>query len=207
MNYRTKFEANEQREGLREVWAKACERYPGANMTRAILSLAFILTATVGAPEPRPHRPAPDSPPPQLMVNIKALLDASREFGVDPMLTFSVAWAESEMKEWAQSRREVVVNGKKVWKVIARGLMQISVEYQDALVRKYLGWHPSHFNWRNPIHSARLGCAYLRYLIDRSGTWGGVCSYNCGPGRFDELVKYGRRLPAETEGYYKKVLG
>lgn len=178
-------------------------------MTRPTILSALLLIAATVHPLPKVPQRVSYEPPAQLMLNIMALLDAAREFGVDPKLVFSVAWAESELKEWARSKRDIVVKGKVVGKkIIARGLMQISVEYQDELVRRYLpGMHPTNFQWRNPVHSARLGCAYLRYLIDRSGTWGGVCSYNCGPGRFDDLVKYGRRLPAETEGYYRKVLG
>jgi soluble lytic murein transglycosylase-like protein len=140
------------------------------------------------------------------MTVLKALLDASRQYGVDPGLAFSVAWAESTLKPWARSRRDRVVDGKVQRVVIARGLMQISVQYQDELVREFLGWHPSAFDWRNPVHSAKLGCAMLAAYVKRFGTWGAVASYNAGRGRYMELWK-GRQLPGETQNYLKKVLG
>lgn len=122
------------------------------------------------------------------------------------MLAFNVAYAESTLKPWAVARRWREIDGKMVRIVTARGLMQINPKYQDELVVKLLGWHPSHFDWRNPVHSARLGCALLASLIKRFGTWGAVCAFNCGDGRFMQLLKYGRRLPKETEDYFKKVL-
>lgn len=175
-------------------------------MTRPTLALALIL---VHAPAAAPTPPAKLAyePPPELMLVLTAILDAARQYGVDPMLAFNVAYAESTLKPWAIARRWREVGGKMVRIVTARGLMQINPKYQDELVSKMLGWHPSHFDWRNPVHSAKLGCAYLRYLIDQSGVWGAVCSYNCGQGRFNELVKYGRPLPQETVSYYRKVLG
>jgi soluble lytic murein transglycosylase-like protein len=83
--------------------------------------------------------------------------------------------------------------------------MQISVQYQDELVAKYLGWNPSRFEWDNPVHSANLGCAYLADLVRRFGTWGAVACYNAGEGRYRQLWK-GRQLPAETIEYLKGVL-
>ena len=169
-------------------------------MIRFTLALALLLIhSPISAPAMPPTRHV-DEPAPRLMIVFKALANASREFGVSPRLAFSVAWNESSFNPTAQSR------DPDTHQVIARGLMQISKEYQDELVRTYLpGMHPRAFEWWNPVHSARLGCAYLAALIKRSGQWGAVCSYNAGPNRFDQL-KIGRRLPAETESYYKKVL-
>jgi len=175
-------------------------------MMRPIFVLSLFLSgAPAAAPEPTRHLPGYE-PPAWLMESITALLDAARRYGIDPLLAFSVAFQESELKPWARSRREVMVDGVPVHKIIARGLMQISLQYQDELVRRYLGWHPSNFDWRNPVHSAKLGCSYLSALIKRYGTWGGVASYNCGPGRYQELWN-GRMLPEETVDYLKKVLG
>lgn len=180
-------------------------------MTRpAILSALLLITATVHPLPKTPQRVSYEAPP-QLMRNIMALLDAAREFGVDPKLVFSVAWEESELKEWAQSRREVVVNGKKVWKIIARGLMQISKQHQDEHVRKYLpGLHPANFQWINPVHSARLGCAILADFIKRySGSKEYACvAYNSGPFWADLSI----RAPAvplkkDTKKYLGDIFG
>jgi len=166
-------------------------------VTRAAFVLAFALAAHVGA-DPMPRVVYPPEPEPKLMRVITALLDAAREFRLDPVLVFSVAWAESSLRPGVQSRRDC--------KVIARGLMQISVQWQDDLVTHYLGWCPSNFDWRDPVHSAKLGCAYLAALVKRFGVWGGVAAYNCGPGRYLELA-HGRALPAETVEYLRRVLG
>jgi len=173
----------------------------GLRLTRSTLALALLLIhSPISAPAMPPTRHV-DEPPPRLMIVFKALANASREFGVSPRLAFSVAWNESTFNPTAQSR------DPDTHQVIARGLMQISKEYQDELVKKYLpGMHPGAFEWRNPVHSARLGCAMLAGLTKRFGTWGAVCAFNCGDGRLLQLLKHGRRLPKETENYWKKVL-
>lgn len=89
--------------------------------------------------------------------------------------------------------------------MIARGLFQISKQYQDELVVKFLGWDPRNFDWRNPVHSAKLGCRILANYLKRFGTFGAVCSFNAGPGRYMELWN-GRPLPTETVTYCQRVL-
>ena len=175
-------------------------------MTRATLLQLFLLVALqAAAPTPTVRRSV-NEPPPQLMANLKALLDASREFGVDPNFAFSVAWAESELKEHAKGRHR---NEDGTWgPVLARGLMQISVEYQDTHVLKYLpAMHPANCQWWNPVHSARLGCAILADFTPRYGKWGALACYNAGEGRYKQLMKYGRRLPKDTIDYQARVLG
>ena len=187
-------------------------------MTRAALCLALVLVAAPLIPSGAP-RPQMSGPPPSKLTILRILFDAAREFHLDPGLVLSVAIAESSLNPDTKSFRWVRVDPVKDrnrWdfepgmlyrrETVARGLMQISVQYQDELVAKYLGWCPRNFDWANPVHSAKLGCAYLSALIKRSGTWGGVASYNCGPGRFDQLAK-GRPLPAETVEYIRRVLG
>lgn len=175
-------------------------------MTRpAILSTLLLIAATVHPLPKTPQRVSYEAPP-QMMVNIMALLDACREFDVDPDFAFSVAWQESRLKEYAKGRHR---NEAGTWgPVLARGLMQISVQYQDELVRKYLPWmNPRNFQWWNPVHSADLGCAMLADYVGRYGKWGSLACYNAGEGRYKQLMKYGRRLPQETIDYQRKVLG
>ena len=156
---------------------------------RAIALLFLFLVSAPAVPLPKPAHRVTYEAPPQLMVNILALLAAAREFEVDPDFVFSIAWAESELKEWARSKRDVVITRPdgtkaKVRKIIARGLMQISVQYQDELVRDYLpGMHPRNFDWRNPVHSARLGAAYLAALLKRfhGSREYAAAAYNEGP--------------------------
>ena len=134
------------------------------------------------------------------MVVFKALANASKRSGLSLRLLFNVAYAESTLRPNVITRRDGVVT--------ARGLVQINPRYQDSLVRRYMPWlHPSNFDWANAEQNALLGALYLADLIKKRGEWGGVCSYSCGEGRFLELVKHGRRLPKETEDYWKRVLG
>lgn len=163
---------------------------------KPLLTAALFLVTLQAVPLPAP-RPHADDPPPELMRVLKALLDASRRYGVDPGLVFAVAWNESTLKPRARSRRD--------GKIIARGLMQISAQYQDELVAKYLGWHPSHFHWDNPEHSALLGCAMLADYVKRFGRWGALAVYNCGEGRYRQLW-HGRALPQETVEYQRRIL-
>lgn len=124
------------------------------------------------------------------------LVKVAHHYEVPLPLLGAIIRAESSGRQWAQSRRD---DGR----IIARGLMQISVQYEADLVAQFLGWHPSHFQWFNPLHSVTLGCAYLADLIRRFGTFGAVASYNCGPGRYTS----GRPLPRETQKYLRKVFG
>lgn len=175
-------------------------------MTNLIILALLLAIATPLASTSIPHR-APTNPPPKLAAVITALLDASREYHLDPMLAFAVAWKESTLNPGAVSLRwQRVEDGLWHLVVIARGLMQISKQYQDELVVRYLGWSPRNFNWRNPVHSAKLGCAYLRSLIDRFGLYGAICSYNAGDGRYQRCLKGEAELPEETVQYAKDVL-
>lgn len=176
-------------------------------MTRpAILSALLLITATVHPLPKTPQRVSYEAPP-QMMRNIMALLDAAREFGVRPEFAFSFTWAESELKEWAVARRWREVDGKMTKVITARGLTQTNPKYQDKLVLKYLpGMHPKNFQWWNPVHSARLGCAMMADYVARFGEWGALACYNAGEGRYRQLWN-GRRLPQETIDYQRKVLG
>jgi len=176
-------------------------------LTRPILALALIL---VHAPAAAPTPPAKLAyePPPELMLVLTAILDAARQYGVDPMLAFNVAWNESRLKPRALGRKRM--EDGTPGPVLARGLMQISVQYQDEHVRKYLGWHPSHFDWRNPVHSAKLGCAMLADFVKRyNGSKEYACvAYNSGPFWADLSI----RAPAvplkrDTKKYLADIFG
>lgn len=54
----------------------------------------------------------------------------------------------------------------------------------------------------DPRDNIIAGTAYLRAMLDRYGTVGGMlAAYNAGPGRYDAYLSEGRRLPAETRAY------
>lgn len=109
---------------------------------------------------------------------------------------------ESTNDHRARSRREVIEHGVKVVKVIARGLFQVSVQYQDEHVAK-AGLES--FNWRNPSDSARVGLAYIarlraQYDGDLLLTMAG---YNAGPGRMRSALP----VPLDTLIYLRRIFG
>ena len=54
----------------------------------------------------------------------------------------------------------------------------------------------------DPRDNILAGTAYLRAMLDRYGTVGGMlAAYNAGPGRYDAYLSDGRPLPAETRAY------
>lgn len=78
------------------------------------------------------------------------------------------------------------------------GLMQVMPGTWAALWRDYgLGSDPF-----EPRDNILAGTAYLRAMLDRYGSVGGMlAAYNAGPGRYDEFLSAGRPLPAETRAY------
>jgi hypothetical protein len=152
------------------------------------------------APEPVTTTPmhslTPETPDADISPHLQAvfgIIETQADYyGLDRKLGLSACREESHFNEFAISPAG------------ARGLFQEMPEYQDEHVRKFLHWNPKYWRWWNAEDSAALGCAYLSAMVKQSGTWGGLCSFNCGPGRFHEL-RYGVRLPAETEEYARRV--
>lgn len=126
---------------------------------------------------------------------------AAAEFGLDPYLVMGVISAESRFDENARSHKD------------AHGLMQLKeetaawcVEHMDLAVGSDL---------YEPADNIKIGCAYLRYLID---IFDGVedtalAAYNAGQGNVRKwLSQYngdGKTLThipfPETERYVRKV--
>ncbi|TIP11294.1 lytic transglycosylase domain-containing protein [Mesorhizobium sp.] len=80
----------------------------------------------------------------------------------------------------------------------AMGLMQVMPGTWKELRDRYrLGSDPF-----DPRDNILAGAAYLREMLDRYGTIGGMlAAYNAGPARYDEYLASGRSLPAETRDY------
>ena len=80
----------------------------------------------------------------------------------------------------------------------AMGLMQVMPGTWSVLREDHgLGADPF-----DPRDSIIAGTAYLRAMLDRYGTVGGMlAAYNAGPGRYDAYLSEGRPLPAETRAY------
>lgn len=80
----------------------------------------------------------------------------------------------------------------------AMGLMQVMPDTWEELRDRYrLGDDPF-----DPRGNVLAGAAYLREMLDRYGTIGGMlAAYNAGPARYDAYLANGRALPAETRAY------
>lgn len=80
----------------------------------------------------------------------------------------------------------------------AMGLMQVMPGTWSVLREDHgLGADPF-----DPRDNILAGTAYLRAMLDRYGTVGGMlAAYNAGPGRYDAFLSEGRPLPAETRAY------
>lgn len=83
----------------------------------------------------------------------------------------------------------------------AMGLMQLMPgTWKDVRRTLNLGADPF-----DPHDNIVAGAAYLRWLHDRYGDAGFLAAYNAGPGRYDDHLKTGRPLPAETVSYVASV--
>lgn len=123
------------------------------------------------------------------------ILEASKEFGVDPALIKAVIATESGFNRYAVSPAG------------AKGLMQLT----EATGRS-LGVT----DFFDPQQNIRAGTQYLAYLLERYGGQEAtaLAAYNAGPGRLArlgiagdaELYAHYARLPQETQAYVHKVL-
>jgi len=100
---------------------------------------------------------------------------------------------------WAVMRQESRGNALAVSRAGAIGLMQIMpATWADLRVRHGLGRDPF-----APHDNIQAGAAYLREMYDRYGLTGMLAAYNAGPGRYDDHMRSGRPLPAETQAYLR----
>ncbi|BCH27852.1 lytic transglycosylase domain-containing protein [Mesorhizobium sp. L-8-3] len=114
------------------------------------------------------------------------IAEASLRFRIPEDWIRAVLAAES-----AHDRRVVSSAG-------AMGLMQVMPDtWAELRARHRLGNDPF-----DPRDNILAGTAYLREMLDRYGSIGGMlAAYNAGPGRYDEYLATGRPLPAETREY------
>lgn len=76
----------------------------------------------------------------------------------------------------------------------AMGLMQVMPDTYAAVRTRYgLGNNPY-----DPRDNILAGAAFMRELFDRYGAPGFLAAYNAGPARYEQYLKDGRPLPAET---------
>lgn len=124
----------------------------------------------------------------------------------DPMRDpYTVAIAEASARfaipeHWIRAVMQVESAGDPgaVSRAGAMGLMQVMPGTWAVLRQDHgLGTDPL-----DPRNNILAGTAYLRAMLDRYGTVGGMlAAYNAGPGRYDAYLSEGRPLPAETRAY------
>ncbi len=139
--------------------------------------------------------------PSQLMHRWDTLISqASRKFHVPK------SWIRAVMERESGGRTMMAPGQPIVSKAGAMGLMQVQAETYEEMAAQYkLGANP--FDAHDNIYA---GAAYLGWLHKRYGFPAMFAAYNAGPGRVDDHLQHGARLPAETRnyvGHITKVLG
>ena len=122
------------------------------------------------------------------------IAEASRRFGVPE------AWIRAVMQ--AESGGRTMLDGRPITsRAGAMGLMQVMPDTYEEMRRAHgLGSDPY-----DPRDNILAGTAYLRAMYDRYGYPGLFAAYNAGPERYDEYLRDGRPLPAETRAYLATI--
>ncbi|MBO6720129.1 MAG: lytic transglycosylase domain-containing protein [Rhizobiaceae bacterium] len=130
--------------------------------------------------------PAYAAPLDQFQAHIK---EASQRFGI------SVRWIEAViMAESSGDPKAVSPKG-------AMGLMQLMPETWAELRDQHdLGADPF-----DPRTNILAGTAYLKAMHDRFGHPALFAAYNAGPGRYEDHLRTGKPLPAETRAYVARI--
>jgi hypothetical protein len=153
-----------------------------------ILSFVVLAIATLACTTPASANspPAPSAPAEPVSAHVA---QAAHQFGIPE------DWI------WAVMRVESAGNPRAVSSAGATGLMQIMPGTWAVLRTRYgLGT-----NVYDPRDNIMAGAAYLREMHDRYGPVGMLAAYNAGPGRYEDYLKRGRSLPAETVAYVAKL--
>lgn len=152
--------------------------------------LAVVLLSGGAAPVPAMAQEMPAARSAAVHPYAVHVADAARRFGIPE------AWI------WAVMRVESGGNSRAVSHAGAMGLMQLMPATWAGLRTRYgLGADP--FDVRDNIMA---GAAYLREMHDRYGNASAMlAAYNAGPGRYDDYLSRGRRLPPETVGYLARL--
>ena len=119
------------------------------------------------------------------------ITEASRRFDVPK------AWIRAVMAHESGGRTMLGEDQPIVSRAGAVGLMQVLPATYDEMAQQHrLGANP--FDARNNIMA---GTAYLRWLHKKYGYPAMFAAYNAGPGRLEQQLVHGVRLPAETRAY------
>jgi len=107
------------------------------------------------------------------------------------------AWIRAVMAHESGGRTMLGEDQPIISRAGAVGLMQVLPETYDEMAMAHkLGGNP--FNARDNIMA---GTAYLRWLHQKYGFPAMFAAYNAGPGKLEDHLQHGARLPAETRAY------
>jgi soluble lytic murein transglycosylase-like protein len=116
--------------------------------------------------------------------------------GLDPLFVLAVMKVESSL------------NPSAVSPVGARGLMQIMPQTEKWILEALLPNFSSHYiSWDEPVSNAKLGIAYLAYLMKRYGRNKvyALVAYNSGPSRLDADIKSNENITPGRMSYVELV--
>jgi hypothetical protein len=107
------------------------------------------------------------------------------------------AWIRAVMARESGGRTMLGEGKPIISRAGAVGLMQVLPETYDEMATAHrLGANP--FDARDNIMA---GAAYLRWLHQKYGYPAMFAAYNAGPGKLEDHLEHGARLPAETRAY------
>lgn len=125
-------------------------------------------------------------------------LDRWQPFIAEAATRFAIpeAWIRAVMQ--AESGGRTTLDGRPLTsRAGAMGLMQVMPATFEAIRAQHdLGDDP-----HDPRDNILAGAAYLRAMYERFGFPGLFAAYNAGPGRYEEHLRAGQPLPAETRAY------
>jgi len=160
-----------------------------------------VLMRLISAPAPAPVQPSAfdeesTMSPAQLLNRWDAvMLEASNRFHIPQ------AWIRAVMRQESGGRTMLGEGQPIVSRAGAVGLMQLLPQtYREMAAEHKLGANP--FDTRDNIMA---GAAYLHWLKNKYGYPAMFAAYNAGPGRLQDHLENGVRLPAETRAYVGSI--
>ena len=160
-----------------------------------------VLMRLISAPAPVPVQPSAfdeesTMSPAQLLNRWDAIMmEASNRFHIPQ------AWIRAVMRQESGGRTMLGEGHPIVSRAGAIGLMQLLPQtYREMATEHKLGANP--FDTRDNIMA---GAAYLRRLHQKYGYPAMFAAYNAGPGRLQDHLENGVRLPAETRAYVGSI--
>jgi len=160
-----------------------------------------VLMRLISAPAPAPVQPSAfdeesTMSPAQLLNRWDAvMMEASSRFHIPQ------AWIRAVMARESGGRTMLGEGQPIVSRAGAVGLMQLLPQtYREMAAEHKLGANP--FDTRDNIMA---GAAYLHRLKNKYGYPAMFAAYNAGPGRLQDHLENGVRLPAETRAYVGSI--